>query len=302
MNSPKDTRYAHLLPEVRAVADLSIEERILYISTDRWLPYTRAIEVLDSLEDLLKKPRINRPPNVMLLARSSNGKSHILERFADLHPGIPNVNGPNILAPVILIDAPPSGQAKDLYTIILEMLNRPPPKSSGVAERERAAVDILGKVDTKILMIDEINHLLAGSTSRQKEFMFALKHLSNQLKMSLVIAGTPESVQVLRLSDQLENRFKTEGLPIWTLVSELRLLLANFEQVLPLRETSSLSLKSTAAMISSFGVETIGSISSLLNDAAIAALKSGQEKITVELLRQCAPLTRLQKNKMRASL
>lgn len=300
--SNEQAPYPHLLPEVRALANLSVEERVVYISTDRWLPYVRAHEVLDGFEDLLKKPRVNRPPNVMLLARSSNGKSHILNRFAELHPGIPNVNGPNIIAPVMLIDAPPSGQAKDLYTIILEMLNRPVPKGAGVAERERAAVDILGKVETKILMVDEINHLLAGSTPRQREFMFGLKHLSNQLKMSLVIAGTPESLQVLRLSDQLENRFKIEGLPIWTHLKDLRLLLANFEQVLPLREASSLSLKSTATLISSFGVETIGAISNLLNEAAILALQNGQEKITDEHLSKCAPLTRLQKTKMRAAL
>jgi hypothetical protein len=284
--------FTHLLPEAALATGLSLEDRITYIGTDRWLPYQRATEILNTLEDLLKKPRVNRPPSLQILARSGNGKSHILEHFSGLHPGIPNLEGPNILAPVILIETPPTARAKDLYTTILYMLNRPTPRGATEDERRDAAVDILRTVETKVLMFDEINHLLSGSPSRQREFMFALKYLSNLLQMSIVIAGTPESRQLTRLSDQLENRFKLEGLPIWNELDDLRMLLANFEQALPLRQPSLLSKKSVAQLILTFGVETIGDVSSLLNASAIHALKLGEELITQDTIKACAPLTR----------
>ncbi len=296
------SEFAHLLPQAAEVATWPDEERFDYIDSDRWLPYRRANDVVDRLEDLLRRPRINRPANMMLVGRSDNGKSHILDRFATLHPGIPNPNGPNIFAPVMLVETPPTASANDLYDMILYLLNKPRPASTAANSRREAVKDILRIVETKILMLDEINHLLSGNANRQREFLFALKHLSNELRMSIVIAGTPESLQLLHLSDQIENRFQPEPLPLWTLGIELRTLLANFEQVLPLRQPSNLSRKDIAVLVHSFGVETIGAISGLLNDAARAAITAGTECITADILKQCAPKTRHQRKLDRGNL
>lgn len=287
-----ENNFSHLLPQAAEAALLSDEERKIYISSDRWLPYKRANDVLDTLEDYLKRPRVSRPPNMMLVGRSDNGKSHILDRFSALHPGIPNRNGPNIIAPVMLMETPPTANANDLYSTILHMLNKPRPSSGGGNGTREAAKDILRIVETKVLMLDEINHLLSGSTHRQREFLFSLKHLSNELQMSIVIAGTPESLQLLHLSDQIENRFGAEQLPLWKLDDDLRTLLANFEQVIPLRRPSKLSSRKKAGLIHSFGAETIGGISSLLNAAAKEAIRTGEECITDDILKACAPKTR----------
>lgn len=294
--------FAHLLPEAAVAAVLSDEDRFVYIDSDRWLPYPRANEVIGALEDLLKRPRINRPPNIMLLGRSDNGKSHILERFSNLHPGITNPNGPNIIAPVMLLETPPTANANALYDTILYMLNQPRPANKSPDSRRDAAKDILRNVGTKILMLDEINHLLSGNANRQREFLFALKHLSNELRMSLVIAGTPESLQLLHLSDQIENRFRLETLPLWGVGLEMRTLLANFEQVLPLRRPSLLSRKEIAVLIHSFGIDTIGECSNLLNRAAKEAITSGTECITTEILRKCAPKTSSERKLERSRL
>lgn len=299
---PIASNFSHLLPQAAEAAVLNDEERTNYINSDRWLPYQRANDIIDMLEDLLKRPRVSRPPNIMVVGRSDNGKSHILDRFSALHPGIPNCNGPNIIAPVMLVETPPTANANDLYDIILHMLNKPRPANRASDSRREAAKDILRIVETKILMLDEINHLLSGTANRQREFFFALKHLSNELRISIVISGTPESLQLLHLSDQIENRFRPEPLNLWVVGTELRTLLANFEQVLPLRNPSFLSRKDIAVLISSFGVETIGGISTLLNDAAKEAIKTGAECITADILKKCAPATRHQVKLDRARL
>jgi hypothetical protein len=236
------------------------------------------------------------------VGRSGNGKSHILDRFSVLHPGIPNMDGPNIFAPVMQLETPPSASANDLYDIILHMLNRPRPSSREKDSRREAAKDILRIVETKVLMLDEINHLLSGTVNRQREFLFALKHLSNELRMSIVIAGTPESLQLLHLSDQIENRFETVLLPIWSVGLELRTLLANFEQAIPLRQPSMLSKKEVAVLLHSFGLETIGAVSLFLAECAKEAIRSGTECITTDILKKCAPQTKLQQKEDRKNL
>lgn len=286
------TTFGHLHPDAVNVAKMDVSDRIEYIKTDRWLPYRRANEILGQLEELLSSPRVNRPQSMMLLARSGNGKSHILRRFAESHPGQPNLHGPNIIAPVMLLETQPSAKERDLYRTVLYMLNCPIPRGAGVEECRDAAVSILRTVQIKVLLVDEVNNLLSGSPARQREYMFALKYLSNVLQASIVVAGTPESRQLIRLSDQLENRFRLETLPIWNDLGELRVLLANFEQVLPLREPSKLSRRTTASLIGSFNVETIGDVSSLVSRAAVAALKAGEESISEDRLKSCAPMTR----------
>ena len=296
------TPFVHLHPDAVNVAKMDVQERIEYIKTDRWLPYRRANEILATLEELLSSPRVNRPQSMMLLARSGNGKSHILRRFAETHPGQPNLHGLNIIAPVMLLETQPSAKERDLYRTILYMLNCPMPRGSGVEECRDAAVSILRTVQIKVLLVDEVNNLLSASPARQREYMFALKYLSNVLQISIVVAGTPESRQLIRLSDQLENRFRLETLPIWNDIGELRVLLANFEQVLPLREPSKLSRRSTASLISSFNIETIGDVSALLSRAAVAALSAGEESITEERLQGCAPMTRQSVKQMLANV
>lgn len=296
------SNFPHLLDEVKAVAERSASERCAYIDEDRWLPYRRANEILAAMEDLLTRPRINRPPNLMVVGRSGNGKSHVMDHFARLHPGQKNLEGPNIIAPVMLIETPPTANATDLYDTILGMLNRAVPRATRGNERRDAAKDILGIVKTKVLLVDEINHLLSGSPKRQQDFLFALKYLSNELRMSIVISGTPESLQLIRLSDQIENRFQLEPLPVWPLNDELRVLLANFEQALPLRKKSKLSGKAMASLIHSIGGDTIGSIASLLNKAAKMAITSGEEQITEEILRACAPMSKQEKLQIRRNL
>lgn len=294
--------FPHLLPDAAEAALLPDAERIDYIGQDRWLPYARANQIIDRLEDWLKRPRVNRPPNMMIVGRSDNGKSHVLERFATLHPGISPTKSANILAPVMLLETPPSASANDLYDSVTHMLNKPRAAVKTPESRRDAAKDILRVVESKVLMLDEINHVLSGTANRQREFFFALKHLSNELRLSVVIAGTPESLQLLHLSDQIENRFTVEPLPVWKVDRDFRLLLANFEQVLPLRKPSGLSKTAVATVIHSFGIETFGALSCLLNDAAKVAVKSGAECITADILKACKPRSRQETKKLRAQL
>lgn len=44
----------------------------------------------------------------------------------------------------------------------------------------------------KMLIVDEIHHLIAGSLNRQREFRNAIKSLSNETKVSLVVLGIEE--------------------------------------------------------------------------------------------------------------
>jgi hypothetical protein len=71
--------YPHLHSSAQAVIDESAESRIRRIRTDRWISYARAEASLGAIDDLLTFPKRTRMPNLLLVGRTNNGKTMIVE-------------------------------------------------------------------------------------------------------------------------------------------------------------------------------------------------------------------------------
>ena len=69
-------------------------------------------------------------------------------------------------------------------------------------------LQVLKRLNVRILIIDEVHNLLAGTTAIQREFLNLLRFLGNQLKIPIVCVGTREAYFAIRSDDQLENRFE----------------------------------------------------------------------------------------------
>src|SRR2546423_1765777 len=74
----------------------------------------------------------------------------------------------------------------------------------------------------RMLIIDEIHHVLAGSLLQQHNFLNTIKHLSNELQIPIVGVGTREAFNALQTDPQLANRFEPVFLPRWTIGSGLK--------------------------------------------------------------------------------
>jgi hypothetical protein len=95
-------------------------------------------------------------------------------------------------------------------------------------------------MDVRMLIIDEINTMLAGTFREQRVFLNSIRLLANDLKLPLVCVGTQEAKQVLMTDQQLADRFAASELPPWRDDLALGQLLASFESILPLRHPSNL--------------------------------------------------------------
>ena len=83
----------HLHPEVRQALELPSSERIAFCKADRWVGYTRAQQILKQLDDLFAYPKSLRMPNLLVVGRSDNGKSSIVQHFVQRHPILKRENG-----------------------------------------------------------------------------------------------------------------------------------------------------------------------------------------------------------------
>jgi hypothetical protein len=69
------------------------------------------------------------------------------------------------------------------------------------------------QLDVRMLIIDEIHSMLAGTFREQRIFLNSLRFLANDLRIPLVCLGTHEAKQALMTDQQLADRFDAFELP-----------------------------------------------------------------------------------------
>lgn len=274
----------HLCQVARNVLELSDSERIRHILGLRWIGYPRAKQVLENLDILMSHPKVHRMPNLLITAPTNNGKTAIVRRFAEMHPIIDDLRAPKTIVPVLLVETPPGPEEGRLLSSILELLCKPLSPSARIDQRAFQVKRMLAAVETKILIIDEIHNILTGGPSRQRHFLNFLKGLGNELQIPIVAVGTEQARNAIRTDEQMANRFEEMALPIWHDNEEYARLLASFERLIPLRQRSYLTSRDLAVKILGLSEGTIGEIAQVIKRAAVYAIRTHAERITLECL------------------
>ncbi len=289
----------HLSPKAREILTLPDEERIEHIKKSVFIPYATAHELLDEMEELLVHPKVNRMPNMLIVARSNNGKTEILKEFIRRHPPEERLSMDSISAPVLYIQSPPAPNEHLFLNKALQIVWESVKTNESADKKLIKFMNILKRIEVKVLLIDELNSLLAGSPTKQRFFMNMLKYISNELKISIVCAGTAEAQLALSVDEQLKSRFPIRIIPRWQWSNDFRKLLVSFEHVLPLAEPSNLKELQLAKFLYGLSEGVIGDLASILRSAAEYAIKHEVEKIDEEIVKNCTFVKRgmTEKNK-----
>ena len=270
----------------------SDEERLAHMDKPVFIPYKHASEILAEMEDLLVHPKTNRMPNMLIVGRSDNGKTEILREFLKRHPAEDRREFDTVYAPVVYIQSPPGPSEHIFLNQLLMMLGAPVRQNDSSDRKLLQLLDILPKIQTKILMVDELNALLAGSITKQRFFLNMLKYLSNELKISIVAAGTIEAEHAVRSDPQILSRFPMRSLPRWQEDVEFKKLLYNFEFVLPLKNESVIYKGEMPGKLYGLSEGVIGEVAKILRSSAKHAIKTKEERITMEIITACPYVTR----------
>ncbi len=274
----------HLNEQSRAVLELSDAERISRVRRTRWIGYTKAQQILDKLNELLTHPKTHRMPNLLIVGDTNNGKTMLVQKFQRLHPPSDNPEGDFSSYLVLIVQAPPMPDESRFYHAILEKVSAPYNPKSSVEVRQHQVITILKNINVKMLVIDEIHDILAGSPIKQRQFRNTLKYLGNELQIPIVGVGIKEAFHVMQTDQQMSNRFEPGLLPKWEFGQEYLSLLSSFELMLPLRKPSHLVEKTLALKLLSMSEGTIGALSAVLTKASIKAIESRAERITLKIL------------------
>lgn len=276
----------HLHDNAAKLLALPDKAREREIIVGRWIPYPRAEYIIDKLEELLEYPTLHRMPNLLVVGDTNNGKTAILKRFAKMHEPFTREEDGQTLWPVLYVQAPAEPSERSFYNSILEKVQAPYRLNDRVDKKLQQVLHILRQMEVKVLVIDEIHNVLAGNQNKQRLFLNVLKYLSNELMIPLVCAGIRTAFNAIQHDEQLANRFEPAVLPKWTVGEEYLRLLLSFEQLLPLRNPSNLVSEEIAYKVLSMSEGTLGEIGKVLKLAAIAAIRTKTERVTLPLLNQ----------------
>jgi Cdc6-like AAA superfamily ATPase len=221
-------------------------------------------------------------PCLLIYGVSGAGKSMLLEKFKRDHaPKRANRNGQR---PIIATQMPPVPVVRSLYGEIVRTLGGNVRPTARFYELEHAAITLLTHANPRILIIDEIQHLLSCSAREQRAALNMVKFLSNDRRISVVAAGTHEALHVMRFDPQIASRFEQMELPVWTESDELRRFVAGYLAMLPIRKNSAAIDQRFIEYVLALTDGVTGRIIDLLRRAAVDALGHKSKSVGIEQL------------------
>lgn len=292
-----------LTKETKKILGSSDEERIKYINEEYWIDYPIAQNILDKMENIYNFGYgKTRYISILLVGGSNNGKTSLLKQFLEKHPPYDyNIDGeqPDWIAddffdkytgigrPVLYVISPTEPSESRLYSIILEQLNIPYKTRDSLDVKAKLVEYYLKALSVRVLVIDEIHNILNGSPARQKQIMSAIRDLSSKLKMPVILAGVKEALRAVNTEDQISSRYRPEYLTKWKMDKDYISLLATTISKLPLKKQSTIINKDDAQEILELCNGYIGEIVNLIKAAAVYAIKTGSERVTINEIKEC---------------
>lgn len=280
--------HSHIHEKFRHLVFADKATRISFLQEPRWVSYTVADKTFERLNELLNAPKRDRMPNLLLIGDSNNGKTTLIRRFVKLN-GEPFIDeNQNAVKPIITAESPPTANEKELYISLIERFAVPYKNSDSSAKLRYQAIHLFREFHVKMLVIDEFHSLLTGTARQQSQVMNAIKLLCNELQIPIIGVGTKDAVRVLHTDPQHASRFDVLQLPVWKLDSEFQKLLYRMEATLPLKEPSNLLKAELATQIHTISEGNLGNIHRLVTTCARKAIETGEERITLDIIRDHA--------------
>ena len=272
--------HPHLAPQAAALMNVTDDLRIRATRTDRWIGFSRAKFALERLQFLCDHPPSTRPPGLAIYAHSGMGKTMLVEKFRRTNPPTVDTVAGAETVPVISISLSSKPSERRIYAQLLSSSGASL-RAMTLVEMEVRALLILKQLKVRVIVIDEVHNLLAGSPREQRVILQLFRHLSNELKASLVLLGIADAREAIAGDTQLSRRLDQMALPRWKADEEFQSLVVAILRSLPLRRPSVLSAQSLRTLARATDGIT-AKVFSMLNELAVEAVQSRKEQITDE--------------------
>ena len=290
--------YEHLSEGARHIMTASLQERAAFIAAPRWIGTDAAREAHEKMQALLNRPKLIRTKGVALVGPFFNGKTLIAERFLLQH--LKTASKQRVW---VVQTREGAGLVNFLSGIVKDMRAPDPPRSTVAQLTEQ--VDVLfRRLEPRLLIFDEFHNALRGR-SKDVESIFAfLRRLGRLYDISPVLIGEVSVYDHVNATTEMSSRIKTVAVPRWQYDESYLSLLDTLEAAMPLANPSDLSSERLARHIFAMAEGLIGETVDIIAEAAIAAINTGKERITIKTLDSLkhVPASQRRRSPLRAAL
>jgi len=273
---------------VKSVAPLSDPRIDALRNDDRWIKVPRFEYCLDLLERAFNAKTRGRPVCYIFIADASMGKTSIALRFLARHPPQRNPAAEHDLIPVLYV---PVGDGPELGALLSRMLRllglQYVPPRRRIYELHEQVAALCKKLGVRMIIFDEIHHLLAGSAKIQERCRNFIKDLTNDLQIPIIAMGIESASQALLCDPQLRTRFRPVRISVWEYGDDLLNFLISLERKANLHQPSNLAQSAIVHKILEKTGGYTGLIIELVTEAAAEAIRDGSERITLETIEKC---------------
>jgi Bacterial TniB protein len=225
---------SHLVGSARQQAFESTSTRVRLVQEARWISHVRAQQVLEELQWRYEFPVCSRMPCLLVYGDSGMGKTMVIEKFAREHPIKVDAQHGIAKRDILILQMPPAPDERRFYAKLLESLHAPFSPSARLVALEIVALRLLRKIELKMLVIDEVHQMLAGTYREQRRALNLLKSLTNELMIPVVVVGTEDALHAVQTDSQVASRFDPIRRARWTESEAFRNFLVAFGKLLPL--------------------------------------------------------------------
>lgn len=274
-------------PEGQAALNAAAEERIRQAQMDNmWVPYPAADRIVDYMERLIATPDRGKMATLLVTSEANNGKTAVAERFRERPLRRPFEAPADGAGQVLYVYAPPTpnNPQRFLDDILLFALGEHFRKEAVDHKIDRIARGF-ERAGTKILVIDDIHHVLLGNPNKQKTFFELVYKLKHQLGFGLVLVGMPNAVNLVGKGGLEGYEIKHLDLPLWRYGKTFLSFLEGIKKNIPF-EVLNLTGKTIATEIFQLSEGLVGEITAIIKEATITAIMSGSKKITLREIQE----------------
>lgn len=276
--------FLHLDPRLREMAAEDEPTRIRVVEKDLFIEHDYSKYLSAVLDEFMCGPRQTRMPCLLILGDAGMGKTAQLHRFQRQFPDKTDESKGQFHRPIVVINMPTEPTKSTLQFAVLDALGAPGVARGRSVDHAGVIRRMLSAHQTKIAIIDEIQHICHARSRDRAVVLDTLKSISTDCQLSVICAGTPAVEREFLADPQIERRFDITSFVLWSAGPAFRRFLETYERARPLRLPSNLS---EPAMMREILAETGGvthRIVQRLNAAAIVAINERIERITPELL------------------
>lgn len=262
-------------------------ERLRAIRKVRWIDYPVATAAVERLTKLIDGPQSHRPPCCLIYSDTNNGKTTVCLKFArDMNGTAESDAGERAEVPVLMVQAPAHPDIGGLYDAFLRRLNAPYLATARTDRKYDQVLRLLPQIGVRMIVIDEIHHILAGKVDQRSIFLNSVKALSNELRIPIVAVGTQDALRTFQTDQQLGNRFEPFHIPRWTVGKDYALFLARLCDAMGLQKESNFHSRQLVNRFHTMSEGLTGETWKLMTTAAEAAITSRREMIDTVLMEE----------------